>query len=167
MINKVRNFKRRDTIIGVVETKGLRLLLEPRLSPDMSRITIANPPITPCFTITCEAWILNHTKMGLCPRWTSKKSIDEKYLALKILNIIVSWLVVNFQPCFPNMVRLKAYKCLNFIPPNSFFIIILSNWANWFISFVVIAPPKTLHHFLQNHLLKWNGAKKHSCSKRV
>jgi hypothetical protein len=36
-----------------------------------------------------------------------KKSLFEKYLALKILVIIVSWSVKNFHPCFPSIAKLK------------------------------------------------------------
>lgn len=46
--------------------------------------------IKPSFTATHEVWILPYITLGLCPNCASKKSTDEKYLALRTSKIVVS-----------------------------------------------------------------------------
>jgi len=60
------------------------------------------------FITTYEAWMLRQTMLGLCPRLVSKKSTLGKYLALNSLVTIASWLVINFQPWFLSIDKLKA-----------------------------------------------------------
>lgn len=75
-----------------------------------------------CLTTTRDAWILC-IKLGVWPKLVSKKFPIGKYLALNTCVIRVSWFVINFQPYFLSMARLKACKCLKIISPNSFFMV--------------------------------------------
>ena len=146
---KSETVKSKLSLFELVETNGLRSLL----SQGRVQTWIDSPlPIlrrTPCFITTCEAWILHHIKFELYPRWASKKSTNGKYLTLKTLNTIVTWLVVKFQPYFLSMTRLKACKCLNPIPPilfHSHFIPIEPIDSSLLL--IIIIPPKRVH-FMQ------------------
>ncbi|KAG5024964.1 hypothetical protein JHK82_020865 [Glycine max] len=52
-----------------------------------------------------------------------------KIFGFEIFCYYSTWLAINLQPCFPNMAKLKACKCLNLIPSSSFFIVILSQFS--------------------------------------
>lgn len=99
-------------------------IFEPRLSPNIDRVSIPNSPLQAFFhhypwsmdTMPNITWIV--------PNRVSIKFPFGKYLVFKTFETIVSWLVKNFQPYFPSMVKLKAWRYLNSIPPSSFFIVI-------------------------------------------
>ena len=57
------------------------------------------PHKIPSLTNICEAKILCHAYLGLCLSLASKYQIFEKYLALRILEIVVFGLLMKFQPC--------------------------------------------------------------------
>lgn len=109
-----------------------------------------------CLTTTRDAWILC-IKLGVWPKLVSKKFPIGKYLALNTCVIRVSWFVINFQPYFLSMARLKACKCLKPIPPNSFFIVIFSQLSELipFLRLFFWTPAKRNSSFSTTHLLKW------------
>ena len=61
------------------------------------------PHKIPSSTNICEAKILCHAYLGLCLSLASKYQIFEKYLALRILEIVVFGLLMKFQPFFPTL----------------------------------------------------------------